>query len=184
MDIRIKRKKRLINILLYSVAVFYILLLLLILFRQRHAVRSVNLIPLRGITAFLTGKDLVTGSMENAWFIRGFALSNILGNIVIFVPLGVYLTLFHKDKAVWKNTLWVVLASVAAEAAQFAFKMGIGDIDDVILNGLGGLLGVLLCRGIYRVCKNEDFKVRCTVAVMAPLVGVLSFGILLFMNYT
>ena len=178
MDIRIKRKKRLINILLYSVAVFYILLLLLILFRQRHAVRSVNLIPLRGITAFLTG------SMENAWFIRGFALSNILGNIVIFVPLGVYVTLFHKDKAVWKNTLWVVLASVAVEVGQFAFKMGIGDIDDVVLNGLGGLLGVLLCRGIYRVCKNEDFKVRCTVAVMAPLVGVLSFGILLFMNYT
>ncbi len=179
-----RRRKVFVNILLYGVLGIYILLLLLILFRQHHAVRSVNLVPLRGITAFLTGKDLVTGSMENAWFIRGFALSNILGNIVIFVPLGVYVTLFHKDKAVWKNTLWVVLASVAVEVGQFAFKMGIGDIDDVILNGLGGLLGVLLCRGIYRVCKNEDFMVRCTVAVMAPLVGVLSFGILLFMNYT
>lgn len=184
MDIRIKRKKRLINILLYSVAVFYILLLLLILFRQRHAVRSVNLIPLRGILAFLTGTDLTTGSTAQAVFIKGLALSNLLGNIIIFVPLGVYVTLFHKDKAVWKNTLWVVLASVAAEAAQFAFKMGIGDIDDVLLNTLGGLLGVLLCRGIYRVCKNEDFKARCVVAFMAPLVGVLSFGILLFMNYT
>ena len=82
----------------------------------------------------------------------------------------------------WKNTLWVVLASVAAEAAQFAFKTGIGDIDDVLLNTLGGLLGVLLCRGIYWLCKNEDFKARCVVAFMAPLAGMLCFGILLLMN--
>lgn len=181
---RTDRKKILINVLLYGVAVLYILLLLLILFRQHHARRSLNLVPLRGIIAFLTGKDLATGSTARAEFIKGLALSNLLGNIVIFVPLGVYVALFHKDKAVWKNTLRVVLASVAVEAAQFAFKMGIGDIDDVLLNGLGGLLGVLLCRGIYRMCKNEDFKARCAVAVMAPLVGALSFGILLFMNYT
>lgn len=179
-----KKKTVFINILLYSVFVLYILLLLLILFRQRHAVRSVNLIPLRGIIAFLTGKDLVTGSMENAWFIRGFALSNILGNIVIFVPLGVYAVLFNKNKGIGRNTLLAALVSLAAEAIQFVFKLGIGDIDDVLLNTLGGLLGVLLCRGIYRVCKNNGFKARCVVAVMAPLVGALSFGILLFMNYT
>ena len=179
----ISRKKQiLINCLLYSVLAFYIVLLICILFRQRHAARSANWIPLRGILAFLTGTDLTTGSTAQAVFIKGLALSNLLGNIVIFVPLGVYVALFHKDKAVWKNTLWVVLASVAAEAAQFAFKTGIGDIDDVLLNTLGGLLGVLLCRGIYWLCKNEDFKARCVVAFMAPLAGMLCFGILLLMN--
>ena len=52
----------------------------------------------------------------------------------------------------------------------------------MLLNTLGGLLGVLLCRGIYWLCKNEDFKARCVVAFMAPLAGMLCFGILLLMN--
>lgn len=179
-----KKKTVFINILLYGVFGFYILLLLLILFRQHHTVRSVNLVPLRGILAFLTGTDLTTGSTAQAVFIKGLALSNILGNIVIFVPLGVYAVLFNKNKGIGRNTLLVTLVSLAAEAIQFVFKLGIGDVDDVLLNTLGGLLGVLLCRGIYRVCKNNDFKARCVVAVMAPLVGALSFGILIFMNYT
>ncbi len=184
MDGRAKWKRAFINILLYSVFVFYILLLVLILFRQRHAVRSVNLIPLRGILAFFTGTDLATGGAPplDPDFIRGLAVSNIGGNVAIFIPLGVYVTLFNRDKAIWKNTLLVVLVSVAVEAVQFTFKMGIGDIDDVLLNGIGGLLGVLLCRGIYLLCKEDRFKARCVVAVIAPAVGILSMAGLVWMN--
>lgn len=177
-----ERKKALVNILLYVVFAFYIVLLVLILFRQHHTTRSVNFIPLRSILAFLTGRDLATGSTAYSEFIQGLALSNILGNIVIFIPLGVYVTLFNKDKSVWKNTLWVVLVSVAVEAVQFACKLGIGDIDDVLLNGLGGLLGVLLCWGIYLLCKGDHFKTRCVTAVCAPAAGIISFAILIFLN--
>lgn len=176
------RKKLLVNILLYVVFGFYIVLLVLILFRTHRAERSLNLVPLRGIVSYLTGTDLVSGSDIDPDFLRGLAPGNLLGNVVIFIPLGVYMTLFSKDKTVWKNTLWAVLASVAAEIVQYAFKLGIGDIDDILLNGLGGLLGVLLCRGIYRMCRNGDFRVRCTVAVMAPVVGVLSFAVLVLLN--
>lgn len=176
-----KRKNILVNVLLYAVFAFYILLLLLILFRQRHSTRSFNLIPLRGIISYLTGNDLISGTTDAA-FLRSLAFSNLLGNIVIFIPLGVYVTLFNKDKRIWKNTLLVVLASAAAEIVQFAFMLGIGDIDDVILNGIGGLLGVLLCKGLYLLCKNDDLKVRRVTAVLAPVIGIISFAILILIN--
>jgi len=177
-----ERKRALLNILLYAVFGVYIVLLALILFRQHHAARSVNLIPLRSIISYLTGVDLVSDSGIDPAFLRGLGLSNILGNIVIFVPLGVYITLFSRDKRVWKNALLAAAASLAVETVQVIFRMGIGDIDDVILNGIGGLLGVLLCRGIFRLCKGDGFKTRCTVAVLAPLAGILSFAVLILLN--
>ncbi len=175
-------KRRVVSVLLYGVFAFYILLLGLALFGKYHGPRSGNLVPLRSILAFITGTDLATGSTVYAGFIRGLALSNILGNIVLFIPLGVYITLFNKDKSIWKNALLVTAVSVAVELVQIIFILGIGDIDDVLLNGLGGLLGVLLCRGLYRLCKGRDEKARGVVAVLAPAVGILSFAVLILQN--
>ncbi len=175
------KRKILINCLLYSVLAFYILLLICILFRQRHGARAANLIPLRGIISFLTGCDLVSGTTDSG-FLRGLALSNLLGNIVIFVPMGVYANLLSKKKAVWRSVLLVVIISMAAEVIQYAFMLGIGDVDDVILTGIGGLMGVLLYQGLYRLCKADDWKARCITAAAAPIAGALSFLVLIGMN--
>ena len=121
---------------MYGVFAIYIFLLILILFRTQHLERSVNLIPLRGIISFLSGNDLVSNK-ESATVLHAFAVSNLLGNIVIFVPLGVYITLFNKNKVIWKNTLLIMMVSILAEIIQVIFKFGIGDIDDIILNSMG-----------------------------------------------
>lgn len=163
--------------LLYGVFAFYLAVLVLILFRQHHSVRSFNLIPLRGIISYLTGVDLISG-MEDPAFLRGLALSNLLGNIVIFIPLGLYLTLLNSKKEIWRNTLWVAAASAAAEVLQFTFLLGVGDIDDVILNTLGGLAGVLLCRWLYRLCKNDEQKTRRAVTAFVPVAGTVGLVIL------
>ncbi len=178
---QIKRKKLAVDLLLYAVLAFYVLLLVLILFYRRYYYRSFNLVPLRGIISYLTGSDLVSGT-EDAAFLQGLAPSNLLGNIVIFIPLGVYCTLLNPKKEIWRNVLLVVAVSAAVEAVQFAFMLGIGDIDDVILNGIGGFLGVLLCRWLYRLCRNDEQKTRRTVAVLAPAAGVVSFAILILQN--
>ena len=146
-----------INLLLYGVFAFYILLLGLILFRTHHQTRSVNLVPFWGVVSYISGNDLVSGQ-DSAAVLHAFALLNLLANIFIFVPCGVYITLFRKGKGIWKNVLWIFVISTAVEIVQFIFKLGIGDIDDVILNTIGGLLGVLICRSLYLICK-DDFKV-------------------------
>ena len=176
-----KKRHILINLLLYSAMIFYVVLLVCILFRQRHIARSANLIPLRGIISFLTGKDLVSGTTDSA-FLQGLALSNLLGNIVIFVPLGVYVNLLSRDRAIWKSVLAIVMVSIVVEVVQYVFMLGIGDIDDVILNCIGGLVGVLLYKGLYRLCKADDDRARCVTAVAAPIAGALSFLILILVN--
>ena len=169
-----------INLLLYGVFAFYILLLGLILFRTHHPTRSVNLVPFRGVVSYISGNDLVSGQ-DSAAVLHAFALINLLANIFIFVPCGVYITLFRKGKGIWKNVLWVFVISMAVEIVQFITKFGIGDIDDVILNSIGGLIGVLICRLLYLIC-NDDFKVRRIIAILAPIVGVMSFVILFLAN--
>ena len=175
-----KRKNVCISILLYGVFILYILLLIVILFRTQHPTRSINLIPFRGIVSYLSGEDFVSGK-DSAAVLHAFTISNLLGNIVIFIPLGVYITVFSKRKTIWKNTVLVLLVSVAVEIIQFTFKFGIGDIDDVILNVIGGLIGCIVCRLVYLICK-DDYKTQRFIAFFAPAAGVISFVILILYN--
>lgn len=160
------------NILLYGVMAFYLLLLLAILFRTSHPVRSLNLLPFHSIIDYTAGNNQI---------LRSFAFTNLAGNIVIFVPLGVYLMMFSRSKKVWKNLLAVFVFSLTVEIIQYVFKLGIGDIDDIILNCLGGLLGILIYRIMLKLCRSDE-KVRRVVAVAAPVVGVLSFLFLYLYN--
>lgn len=161
---RRNRKELFFDVLLYAVFGFYLFLLAAILFRSRVGERSVNLIPFRTIGDYLA-------DLTGAAYLRAFALQNLVANIIIFIPLGVYVILFNRDKRIWKNLLIVLNAAVLAEVVQTVFKLGHGDVDDVILNCFGGLLGILLCKGLYRLCRDER-KARYAVAVAAPVIGV------------
>lgn len=152
----------------YIVFIFYIFLLIAIVFRSRLAERSVNIIPFRSIWEYLNGSG----------FVSKFAPENLLGNIVIFVPLGVYTYLFLRNKKIWKSFLIILITTVLVETIQTIFKMGYGDIDDVLLNCFGGCIGIAFCKCLYHFCQSDD-KVWKVVAIIAPIVGVLSFAILL-----
>ena len=158
--------------MLYGTAACYLLLLLAILFRTAHPERSLNLLPFHSIIDYLAG---------NNQLLHSFALINLVGNIVIFVPLGVYLTMFSGRKSLLKNLLLVLGFSLSVEVIQYTFKLGIGDIDDIILNCLGGLLGILLYKMLLKL-RGSDEKARQVVAVAAPLVGVASFLLLYLYN--
>ena len=154
-----KKKSRIVrDAVLYAVFALYLLLLLLILFRQHHETRSVNLVPLRSVLQYITGADPLGGetSAVQAQFLQGLALSNLLGNLVLFFPLVV-------------------------EVLQFITAWGVADIDDLLLNAIGGALGVLVCQGVYRLLGSWD-KTRTLVAVAAPITGVAFFAILIWMN--
>ena len=113
----------------YSVMLTYILILFGVLFCKRRvgSIRSVNLIPFREIMNYFLGNDII---------VRNFAWSNLLGNVVVFIPLGIYLTMLRRDKSVIFNTLIITLFSILAEIIQFVFSVGVADIDDVILNSV------------------------------------------------
>jgi len=74
------------------------------------------------------------------------SFKNLIGNIVIFIPLGLLYPLCRKKKVGFIEALLVILSStVAIEVIQFFFLTSRrADIDDVILNLIGGLMGYLI----------------------------------------
>ncbi len=78
----------------------------------------------------------------------------LLGNVIAFAPLGLFLGTLRPHGHSWRRTLMTGLAvSVAIEGAQLALSLLMGywyrvaDIDDLILNTAGVLLGY----GAFRV---------------------------------
>ncbi|WP_312354218.1 VanZ family protein [Aminipila sp.] len=157
------------NVVLYLVFAFYLLILFLLLFHKANSFRSVNLIPLFSITRYLSNDVLL----------HAFALSNILGNIVLFLPLGVYLTLFNRNKNIVINTFLIVVISIMVEIIQYIFKVGATDIDDVILNGIGGLIGIIIYKILELIFKG---KTRRAIEIIAPVGGVMAFAALVIIN--
>lgn len=144
----------------------------MILLFHRRPLSSVNIVPFHTIMNYLTNDNLI---------VRSFAFSNLLGNIVIFIPLGVYITVFNRDKRLYKNVIWIIIISLIIEFVQYIMKIGVSDIDDVILNGLGGTIGIAAYKILLLIMKDVK-KVRHTIEIMAPIAGIFSFIILYIYN--
>ncbi len=74
---------------------------------------------------------------------------NLLGNVVCFMPFGFLLPTISKNK-ILKNiasvTLLTMVFSMCIETAQLITKVGAFDVDDILLNTIGGFLGYILMK--------------------------------------
>jgi glycopeptide antibiotics resistance protein len=74
---------------------------------------------------------------------------NVSGNMLMFMPYGLFISFYLKNN---KPTLTIILTLIASFSIEVV-QMVIGrvfDIDDIILNLLGGYLGFLV---YYWLCK-------------------------------
>jgi glycopeptide antibiotics resistance protein len=91
---------------------------------------SANFIPFTTIVPYLLG--------FKGWIIAGV---NLVGNIALLVPIG-FLVPFVYRNITWKKSLALgVAAGLVIEVMQTVLRVGIFDIDDVILNTLGVMIG-------------------------------------------
>jgi len=75
------------------------------------------------------------------------SIMNLLGNVVIMVPLGMLLpVLFRTMRHFWTCLPLCALTAVGVEWLQWVTATGAADVDDSILNFLGAALGYLLVR--------------------------------------
>lgn len=98
-----------------------------------------NFIPFKTILPYLQG--------EKGWLI---GVLNLVGNVALFVPIGILIPLVVK-KISWQKTAALAIAiGFVIESIQVLFRLGIFDIDDIILNGLGVMVGYLVVRYFRR----------------------------------
>jgi len=160
------------NILLYSIFLIYIAILFMLLFMRSNSSRSYNIIPFHTINNYLFSDDII---------IRSFAVSNLVGNIILFFPLGAYITLFNRNKSVRTNVIWVLIIGVVVEICQYILMRGVADIDDIILYLLGGGIGIMAYRTLLFFFKDAK-RVRYVVEIIAPITGVIFFLALFLYN--
>lgn len=88
--------------------------------------------------------------VDRPWLMR-HALVNLSGNVVLFIPLGIFLPmLWERLRTLWKVLLSAALIITAVEAVQVLTLLGRCDIDDLILNILGTAIGYGLYKWIFK----------------------------------
>lgn len=124
-----------------------------------------NLVPFKTIVPFLLG--------EKGWLIGGI---NIIGNIILLVPIGFLAPLVFHEMNRKKSLILAMAAGLAIEGTQAFLHVGIFDIDDVILNGLGVMLG----HGLFGYFKKMAGVVKPQYKRLAARIGlvVLAVGII------
>ena len=113
----------------YLVFIIYILCLYYILTKNDPLGGGLNLIPFKEIFRYTFGS-------EKFW-------KNIVGNILLFVPMGYFTSYFLNNKKVSTNILGCLIVCLCIEGMQYYIGRSF-DIDDIILNVLGGFIGFLL----------------------------------------
>ena len=84
-------------------------------------------------------------------------IENLIGNIIGFVPFGYILPLIYKNKRkFWLITLLTEEFSLFIELTQLMLRVGSCDIDDIILNTCGGMLGYGLFFISNRIRRKID----------------------------
>lgn len=121
-------------------------------YRSHGGPRRYNLIPLKTIAEYIE---------HSKNFGPGILLINLVGNIVAFMPLGFLVPLvFKRTDRLSIITLITLFTSITAEICQFIFNVGGLDIDDVLLNTIGGIMGYLIYRGVARIYTKGRVNFR------------------------
>lgn len=81
-------------------------------------------------------------------------LYNLIGNILWFVPLGMFVAIYGRQHSFQKILCISLLSSLSIELMQYLLNCGISDIDDVIFNTLGGLIGYTIIHHYIKIVKN------------------------------
>ncbi|AZA80586.1 teicoplanin resistance protein VanZ [Chryseobacterium lactis] len=74
----------------------------------------------------------------------------VLGNVIMFIPFGFLGWVFPKFKNLKTLLFTFISAIVIVEALQYFTRMGIFEVDDILLNTFGVYLGWLLCKGVEK----------------------------------
>ena len=79
---------------------------------------------------------------------------NIIGNIVMFIPYGMYMTYYFDLKRPFLVIILAIVLSTAIEITQY-FIGRVFDVDDILLNVVGAFLGFLIYRIGCRLYKRR-----------------------------
>jgi len=113
-----------------------------------------NLMPFKEIKRFWEYREQL-----GLW-----AVVNLAGNVLIFVPFGFFKTMASRNRRFWETIMDGFLLSLLVEVFQLLSKVGRFDVDDLILNTFGVMIGYLtflisnVARRVYGAKRQRTRK--------------------------
>ena len=87
-----------------------------------------------------------------------WSVVNLLGNVLIFVPLGFFEPMASYRRSFFGTVFDGFLISMLVEVFQFISKVGRFDVDDLLLNTLGVIFGYLIFLLCNRIRRRHGAK--------------------------
>ena len=155
---------------LYFIYLAFVVWVILLKFstspEQLPHLQNINLIP-------YGDSESINGQLD---------VQELVENILIFVPFGIYAGMLVREKSWWKVILAGAGFSLLLETLQYVFAIGASDITDVINNTLGAVLGVVLWKGFHRIAGERSWLIVQILATVGTI-GMLGLSaLLLFAN--
>lgn len=119
----------------------------LILEGSKYQERKIHLIPFENILYFIS-----------IWH-HDYAKMNLLVNIALFMPFGFLIRIKHcRTIGVIYTVLFSFMTSLIFELMQYYYGIGEFDVDDIILNIIGAIMGYLLLAIVYTIKTKSSNK--------------------------
>lgn len=151
------------------ISIMYIWLLFEILtMTELNTASGINLVPFSEIMRYKIGTKMFNYS--------------VIGNIVIFIPFGYLVDSYVKPKNIMPVLLMTLITSITIEIVQLNIGRSF-DIDDIILNVLGGLLGYLIHVGLKAIQRklpdmfSRDWFYNLICIIIIALILIYVFGL-------
>lgn len=120
-----------------------------------------NIVPFKTIVPYLLGANgLIIGGL------------NLIGNIILLVPFGFLVPLVYRN-ITWEKSLVIAgAAGFAIDGMQVLFRVGIFDIDDVILNAFGVMIGYWTFAILATWLRSKNYKNIIIASVI--VIGIIA----------
>ena len=148
-----------------SFIIYILCLFQVVTFQDNNNISSNNLIPFREMFRYDLGSRLF--------------LKNVLGNIIMFLPYGFFTSYFLKEKKLLPILILTIVTSLTIECTQLMIGR-VFDIDDILLNIMGGVLGHYLYILILKigdmcpsVLQREWFLNLVSIILLVGLITLL-----------
>ncbi len=156
-------------LLIYLVVLSWIILLKMefdITILKNMNFRSVNLIP-------FYESVIVNGKID---------ISEIILNIVAFIPFGLYISMLKKEWGIAKKIAPIFTVSLVYEIIQYVFAIGASDITDLIGNTLGGVIGIGIFFILSKIIGEKAVKILNILALIGTVLIITVLGALIITN--
>lgn len=164
----LKHKERIVlykELLMLSFILYILCLFQVVTFQDDVTWSTNNFIPFKEILRYNMGSRLF--------------MKNVIGNMAMFLPYGFFVSYYLRNDKPYLTILLTLITSFSIEFVQLMIGR-VFDIDDILLNLLGGYVGFLIYYYIHRfwerlpaVFRTELFLNMVSVIILLFIIALI-----------